>query len=112
MKKIIIIILFTTMGCKEKLSENYRGYVFNLKKEPLHGVKVYADGVPLEFTYTQKNGYFSLDRGSLTFVDDLIFEKEGYVTDSLETVRYIRGHETIYLFLTNRSDTLFMKSIK
>ncbi len=83
-----------------------------MNKEPLSGVKVYANRIPSEYTYTQKDGYFSLKRGSLTFIDDLIFEKEGYLTDSLETVYYNRGNGTIYLFLTNRSDTLFMKETK
>ncbi|MCD8440849.1 hypothetical protein [Tenacibaculum finnmarkense] len=112
MKKLLIIILFIATGCKEKLSENYRGYVFNLKKEPLSNVKVYERRDSTKYVYTKKNGYFLLKPRSLTFVDDLIFIKEGYVTDSLETVYYNRGQGTISLFLRQRSDTLFMKEIK
>lgn len=109
MRKSLIIILLIITSCNEKLSENYRGYVYSLEKKPLNNVKVYPDRISSEYTYTQKDGFFSLKRGSLTFLDNLIFEKDGYITDSLETVYYHRGHGTIYLFLTTQSDTLFMR---
>ncbi len=112
MKKLLLISLLITASCNEKLHDSYRGYVYNLKKEPLSGVIVCADVVNLECTKTNKNGCFLLKRGSQNFVDDLIFVKDGYITDSLETVYYKRGHGTIYLFLTNRSDTLFMEETK
>ncbi len=112
MKKLLIIILLIITGCSEKLSENYRGYIYNSKKEPLHNVKVHEWYNPVKYVYTDKNGYFLLKPRSLGFVDNLVFEKKGYITDSLVTVYYHKGHGTIYLFLTNQPDTLFMKEIK
>ena len=112
MEKLLILILLLNTSCNEKLHDSYRGYVYNLKNEPLHGVIVCADIADHECTKTNKDGYFLLKRGSQTFVDDLIFVKDGYITDSLETVYYNRGHGIISLFLTNRSHTLFMRKQK
>ncbi|WP_407264566.1 hypothetical protein [Tenacibaculum maritimum] len=112
MKRLLIIIFFMVVGCKEKLSDTYRGYVFNLKKEPIQNVKIYERRDSTKYVFTKKNGYFLLKPRSLNFIDDLIFAKNGYITDSLETVYYRRGHGTIYLFLRQRSDTLFMEETK
>lgn len=112
MKKLLVIIFFITISCKEKLSDNYRGYVFNLKKESLHNVKVYEQRDSTKYTYTDENGYFLLPPRSLTFVDDLIFEKKGYITDTVNSYSQRIGARPVTLFLTQRSDTLFMRKIK
>ncbi|WP_299709704.1 hypothetical protein [uncultured Tenacibaculum sp.] len=112
MKNLLLSILLITVSCDKELNNTYKGYVFNIKKEPLNKVKIYTFRFPKLYTYTNENGYFSLEKRSLNFIDDLVFVKNGYTTDTLNTVFYHRGHGTIYLFLTNRSDTLFMKEVK
>lgn len=103
-----MIILIVNISCSGRLHEKYRGYVYSLKKEPLHNVKVYEWTNPTEHVCTQKNGYFLLNPRSLNFVDDLIFEKEGYVTDTVYSYSANRRGDKTH-FLTNRSDTVFMK---
>ncbi|MBL3657555.1 peptidase associated/transthyretin-like domain-containing protein [Fulvivirga sediminis] len=109
--KLIIVALITATSCEQKLSDHYRGYVFNYNNEPLSGVKVYAIGFPSKYTHTNKKGYFSLQRRSSTFVDDLIFEKIRYNTDTVYSFFANRRRDKTH-FLEQRSDTLFMKEIK
>ncbi|CAA0159945.1 hypothetical protein [Tenacibaculum maritimum] len=111
MKRLLIIIFFIAISCKEELSDNYRGYVFNLKKEPIQNVKIYERRDSTKYVFTKKNGYFSLKPRSLNFVDDLIFEKEGYITDTVYSYSATRKRNKTH-FLTNRSDTLFIEEIK
>ncbi|MBL3657557.1 carboxypeptidase-like regulatory domain-containing protein [Fulvivirga sediminis] len=108
--KLIIIVLITATSCEQKLSDHYRGYVFNYNNEPLSGVKVSVDGFPSKYTHTNKKGYFSLKRRSSTFVDDLIFEKNGYNTDTVYSFFANRRRDKTH-FLEQRSDTLFMKKL-
>ncbi len=113
MKKLAIIILLIITSCKEKqeLSDHYRGYVYNLKREPLGGVKVYAFGYPSQYTHTQKNGYFLLGRRNQGFVDNLIFEKKGYIKDTVASYSANRRGDRTH-FLTQQSDTLIMEVAK
>lgn len=107
MKNVLLIaLLLLTVSCKEELCDCYHGYVFDENKKPIDNVKVYEEAVLSNSTYTNKEGYFKLDRDS--FIANLIFKKEGFEIDRISTYIEFRGGDKT-IFITKKSDTLFMK---
>ena len=120
MKKLMSICVFLIFtGCfywseNHKLVDNYRGYIYDFNNEPLEKVRIYEMYLDsAKYAYTDKNGYFLLKRGDLNFVDDLIIEKEGYISDTIysysENANRM-GNKT--RFLMEWSDTVYMEKIK
>ncbi|WP_437918647.1 hypothetical protein [Sphingobacterium sp. LRF_L2] len=86
----------------------YYGQVLDENNTPIESVyisKLYDDiGV-----VTDKRGYFKMDR-SADRLDDLIFSKEGYITDTIPSVWRQNGEAIRYNFINH--DTTFVKLIK
>lgn len=107
MKNVLLLtLLLSTVSCKQELCNCYHGYVFDENKEPIHNVKVYEEAAKSNSTYTDKEGYFKLDRDS--FIADLVFKKEGFEIDTIIPYIEFRGGDKT-IFITKKSDTLFMK---
>ncbi|WP_237276026.1 hypothetical protein [Tenacibaculum ovolyticum] len=107
---ILVLLLFT--GCchpSYKLVDNYRGYIYDSKNEPLENVRIHEmDYKLVKYTYTDKKGYFFLKKESSNFVSNLLLEKEGYVTDTVFSFSESRfGNKT--RFLMEWSDTVYME---
>ncbi|PKH52571.1 hypothetical protein CXF68_18515 [Tenacibaculum sp. Bg11-29] len=112
---ILILLLFTACWHKSyKLVDNYRGYIYDSKNTPLEKVRIYERHLDsAKYVYTDKNGYFLLKGGSSTFVDDLVLEKEGYITDTVFAFSYNGGRvRNITRFLMEWSDTVRMREVK
>ena len=104
---IVLAISLLCFACSNKTNK-YKGYVFYNNK-PLINVTVIEDGVTENFTKTNEDGYFILERASKKVTRDLVFKKEGYFTDTLRILRGKTGGKIYFLFLREQSDTLFMK---
>ncbi len=107
MRSFYITLLLLFLSCKEKqLCDCYHGYVFDEEGVPLANVKVYEEAAISYSTFTDAKGYFNLERDS--FIASLIFEKEGYITDTIRAyTANRRGTKT--LFVNEKPDTLFMR---
>lgn len=71
----------------------YQGRVIDENNNPLENVLVlelYRENQ----TKTDKTGYFSFDRHSSNFLEDLVFVKKGYKTDTIPTVWHQAGETT------------------
>ncbi len=63
MKKIMsILVLLILTSCwrkSHKLVDNYRGYIYDSKNEPLENVRIHEMNLKsAKYTYTDKKGYF------------------------------------------------------
>ena len=107
MKNVLLLtLLLLTVSCKQELCDCYHGYVFDENKKPIHNVKVYKEVAFSNSTYTNKEGYFKLDR-KVDFISELIFVKEGYISDTISPyTANRRGDKSLFV---DRKDTLFMK---
>ncbi len=105
---VLSIILFTITSCSTKPAF-YRGYVY-YENKPLKNVtvkKMYDD----EFsTKTDSNGYFLLQKEPNS-LRSLIFEKQGFITDTIPSVWTQNGEKVKYTFLNKYSDTITLRKI-
>lgn len=106
---LLIVLLFLTTSCKQELCDCYHGYVFDENKKPIHNVNVYEEAELSNSTYTNKDGYFKLSRDS--FIANLVFKKDGFKADTISPYIEFRGKDKT-IFITKKSDTLFMKKMK
>lgn len=104
------LLLLMLINCKN-YTKNYHGYVYNTDKLPVNGVIVKENNTSLITTTTDKNGYFVLSKSSNS-IKDLIFSKVGYENDTVQTVWSQHGEKLEYVFVTSKSDTIFLKRIK
>ncbi len=101
LKHIIICILILT-SCND-INDYYSGYVVDERGYSISEVQVReyrCDGL---HTVTDENGFFHLKRDK-SFICNLIFEKEGYLPDTVLTFWVVDDNDTQY-FSTIRSDT-------
>ena len=109
MKKIVIvsILLALCFSCNNQATY-YHGYVLDDEMKPIYNVKVIEDsGAPLS-TITDSTGYFRLYKNP-DWLSNLIFLKEGYVTDTIRTVWTQSGEIIEYTFLNQKADTVRLK---
>ncbi|MFK7787605.1 MAG: carboxypeptidase-like regulatory domain-containing protein [Crocinitomicaceae bacterium] len=109
MKRIVFtaVLFMTLTNCGNK-SLFYKGYVYSDGK-PLDQVTVSKmNGTQDHSTQTDSKGYFELTKEQ-DVVHSLIFEKEGFVTDTVPTVWSQHGEKLNYRFVNKNSDTLFIE---
>ncbi|WP_157578304.1 hypothetical protein [Tenacibaculum ovolyticum] len=116
MKKLIsilVLLIFTSCWHKSyKLADNYRGYIYNSKNEPLENVRIHEVFIgSTKYAYTDKKGYFYLKKESSNFVRNLILKKEGYITDTIYSYSANRFRNMSH-FLMEWSDTVRMREVK
>lgn len=109
-KSIQLLILILSISCK-KSQNNFQGYVCN-GKNPIKDVEVIESG-SRNMTKTDKKGFFKLKRNAQDFIPDLIFQKKGFETDTVQLMRGGRELQKVrFLFLSDQSDTLLLKPLK
>ncbi|GEM_PF-3193945 len=99
MKYLLYILLLTLFSCKSA-NDFYQGRVTDEDNQPLEDVIVSEDGERDKQTQTDKNGYFKLNR-TPEWLGELIFTKEGYITDTVRTVGSRAGEQIYYNFIYN-----------
>lgn len=100
MKKLITLFFAIPLlvACKT-VNNFYQGLVIDENNNPIKGVIV-SELYRENQTETDENGYFKFERYSPNFLGDLVFEKEGYRTDTLQSVRTWAGEKVRYYFVT------------
>jgi hypothetical protein len=101
---VCLCVVFT--NCSNYKS-HYNGYVY-YKNIPVQGVLVREKNNTKTYTYTNSKGYFILAKNP-NIIDDLVFKKESFKTDTVKTVWSQHGEKIEYQFVTNRLDTIFLK---
>ncbi|MCF6350466.1 MAG: carboxypeptidase-like regulatory domain-containing protein [Flavobacteriaceae bacterium] len=109
MKKIIFIYLFIYLSSCKTTTGYYHGYVLDKKTNPISNVKVSEYHKIHLSTITDSTGYFRLYH-SPNFVSNLIFYKEGYQTDTIQT-RWNRYDGLGQRFLNKIPDTLIIQKV-
>ncbi len=100
-----LLLVFLIVGCKSKQSF-YHGYVFH-NENPVVGVEV-KDNLRIQnSTYTDSTGYFKLIKRR-DMISDLIFTKNGYISDTVKTVWIQSGEREMKRFLNKDADTLYL----
>lgn len=88
---IILIILLTS--CK---NQNYYAYVYDIdSKTPISNVIV-KDFLNNKETKTNESGYFHLEKGAVS--SKLIFMKEDYIADTINSIQIQNGENMIEKF--------------
>ena len=105
--QMYILLFFLLISCK---NQNYYGYIYDIDtKKPLNKVFVRENFKNnAKFTYSDENGFFKIENNTES-IGDLIFNIEGYKTDTIVTIWSQHGEKLKYRFVGNNSDTLFMK---
>jgi len=109
--KIFLLIIFITISnCdKDKTTNYYHGYVFDIKNNPLANVIVSEyNKVPM-MTVTDSTGYFKLYHNPI-FISNLTFKKEGYKTAYILT-SWHRYNGSGQRFINKQPDTLILENI-
>ena len=101
-----ISFILLNLLCCNSLDKNYSGYLL-FKKKPLIRVKVIEKTFG-NYTYTDKEGFFTLRRSNLNYVDNLIIQSIG--SDINDTIQLLREGGTAgsryYLFVSRNNDSL------
>lgn len=104
MKKYLFIFLFIFLNCNSE-NDYYFGRVLDENNNPIKNAIVTVD-IFEEKTKTNNKGYFKLKRNS-GWLGNLIFQKEGYLTDTIPIVWSQHGETLNYNFIEN--DTTIVK---
>ena len=103
---VILIISFS--HCRYK-PEYFHGYVYDQEGDFVSNVKISFSELPNVYFYTDATGFFRFKFEK--FYPNLIFEKEGYITDTVPTVWIQHGERAIYLFTNKYPDTIYLSKI-
>ena len=109
MKKLYVLglpFICSFIICCTSLDDSYRGYIL-FENRPLIRAKVLEEGTN-NYTFTDKEGYFTLERMYQGLVGSLIiYTNKGNVTDTIElVVRSGFGGRPYFLFLSKNKDSL------
>lgn len=108
MKNLIFIcFLINLMSCSKKPT-HYKGVVVDYNSVPIKNVLIREQFSDSIHTTSKKNGFFKLKK-TPNSLPDLIFSKEGYITDTVRTVWSEHGELISYRFLNKKLDTLRLK---
>ncbi|WP_101690322.1 carboxypeptidase-like regulatory domain-containing protein [Dysgonomonas massiliensis] len=109
---VILLSVLIAISCKNsKLRDHYSGFVVDEAGAPISGVLV-REYFSIENSDTTDNlGYFKIKRIDNT-LEDLIFSKKGYRTDTVRTVWLMHGEKEIYSdLITSNSSKWVMRAI-
>ncbi|MFC4212959.1 carboxypeptidase-like regulatory domain-containing protein [Pedobacter lithocola] len=109
MRYFLYFMLLLFFSCKTT-NNFYQGRVIDEQNKAIEFVIV-AEESGNRNTKTDKNGYFKLDRNR-NVLEDLIFSKSGYVTDTIPTVWHQSGETTEYNFIEKETSVVRLKAAK
>jgi hypothetical protein len=109
MKSIYQLSFLLLISCNS-VNNFYQGRVVDENGKALENVIV-AEDVITKQTKTDKKGYFKLNR-SPDWLGNLIFIKEGFLSDTIPTVYHQNGETTEYDFIKKDTTLVRLRSIK
>jgi|GEM_PF-1385344 len=110
MKFIILLsaLLSGICNCAPHKFRHYEGYIFQ-SNTPLANVAVFEQDDPSNKTYTNKDGFFKLEKRPDAISRFLMVSKDNVIIDSIQVIRSSGGEQINYYFIEGRKDTLFVK---
>ncbi len=109
----VFILLILLISCKPRINDYYSGFVVDELGRPIENVLVKQD-IQDEYSskiYTNKRGYFKL-KAEYSGLSDLIFSKEGYLSDTIEMVWTQHGETIEYSpLITEDSSRVVLQAI-
>ena len=109
MKKYLFIFLFIFLNCNSE-NDYYFGKVLGENNNPIENAIVTEDNFE-EKSKTNEKGYFKLKRNP-DWLGNLIFFKEGYITDTIPSFWHQHGKTIQYNFIEDDTTVLRLKRIK
>ena len=110
--KVILcaFIIICTLGCGVNRPQYIHGYVYEYdKNRAIENVKVSFLFTPDTYIYTDSMGFFRFKFEN--FYPDLIFEKEGFRTDTIPTLWIFRNRSIARSFVNKYPDTIRLSKI-
>ena len=109
MKKLYVLglpFICSFIICCTSLDDSYRGYIL-FENRPLIRAKVLEEGTN-NYTFTDKEGYFTLERSSKNFICNLIIQADGLkINDTIRLAGQSGADSPRYfLFLSKNKDSL------
>lgn len=109
MKSLYVITCVLFFSCTST-NPYYQGRVIDEKAYPIEGAIV-TELYQKKAAATDKNGYFKLSKHA-NWIDDLVFTKPGYETDTIPSVWHQGGETTRYNFITNDTRVVVLRKIR
>lgn len=109
MKKVSSLISCVLLISCNSVNNFYHGRVVDENGKALENVIV-AEDVITKQTKTDKKGYFKLNRNP-DWLGNLIFIKEGFLSDTIPTVYHQNGETTEYDFIKKDTTLVRLRSI-
>lgn len=110
MKQAFCLLFLILCSCRS-VNDFYQGRVIDIHNKPLENVSV-SELYRGSQTSTDTNGYFKLKRYSSGFLGELVFEKDGYKTDTIPTVWHQAGETTEYHFVKDDTTIVNLRPIE
>ena len=101
-----LALVFVLVACGHKPTKYYQGMVVDENDGPIENVWVFEEHDSKNRTKTDKKGYFRLKRNS-ELLTHLVFEKEGFKTDTIPAVWSHHGERVDYHFI--KEDTTVVR---
>ena len=105
------VLIFVLLSCGQKTNDFYQGVVLDENNIPLENVTVFEEYVEENSTKTDNKGYFKLNR-TPSRLERLVFEKEGYKTDTIPAVWSQHGEQVSYQFIKNDTTVVRLRTEK
>lgn len=109
MPTVLTILLFALYGGNRTLPY-YHGRVIDENQNPVAGVRVF-EMYREHSVETDKNGYFRISK-SPDWIDDLVFRKSGYLTDTIASVWHQHGETTEYNFINKDTTVVTLQAAR
>ena len=98
-KNTFIFLILIPLACGQKSTNYYQGLVLDENEIPIENVQVFEVYGKENKAKTDKKGYFRLQRNS-ELLTSLIFQKEGFNTDTVPVYWTQHGEKVHYKFTT------------
>ncbi|NRS90756.1 putative membrane protein YqjE [Flavobacterium sp. 7E] len=105
-----ILLGINVFAIKEPSKNHFEGFVFDVTKKPLKGVKVTDGAFVKNYVLTDEKGFFKLDKkNEINNESNLVFTKKSY-KDSVVVIEVENYHppSSYFLFLRRETDTIRM----
>ncbi|WP_111672797.1 carboxypeptidase-like regulatory domain-containing protein [Algoriphagus litoralis] len=98
-KNTLIFLILIPLACSQKSTNYYQGLVLDENDIPLENVQVFEVYGKENGAKTDEKGYFRLQRNS-ELLTSLVFQKEGFKTDTVPVFWTQHGEKVHYQFTT------------
>lgn len=104
----LIILLISIISCSKPI-KYYQGYIYDLDRQPIAGVKVYCPYDTIGTSgITDSNGFFQIEIPKHIISTSLYIKKNHTIIDAIRIIGTHGGEQLHYSFVDGKNDTLFV----